>query len=42
MNQAQNAVNTTTTTEISIQEIDVRENALASDTVWCCIVNIAF
>lgn len=41
MNQAQNAVNTTTT-EISIQEIDVRENALASDTVWCCIVNIAF
>lgn len=36
----QSAINETLT-EISVDEIETRENA-ASQTMYCCIVNIAF
>ena len=28
--------------EITLQEIEARENASANDTIYCCIVNVAF
>lgn len=37
----QEAVAVKNAVEISVEEIEARENAL-SDTVYCCILNVAF
>lgn len=28
--------------QISLEEIDARENPLSDGVIWCCIVNVAF